>query len=196
MKIRKIYHSNHKGITLLEVVIVIAIIGILTVPMYNIMFTNDKLVNRTSKMITAKDAVVFVQQALLEQIEVANSMQIGRSPGATTLSELTTSSQRALYFTDGELVIQKGNAIPNTTQSLCSKSLLGNYEIIIEYTTKSNVSVEISISAKEGSELLYNEKIVTSLMNLKTDVNDEKIVTTGSNRNYIQYSLPTSITTP
>lgn len=194
MKQKKIKTS--KGITLLEVVIVIAIIGILMTPIYNIMFTNDKLVQKTANTITAKDAVVFVQQVLLEQIELATTMQIGRTTGAVVLEELSTSNERALYMEGGELILQKGGVSPNTQQSLCSEQLLGGFDIDIQYTDKADDVLEVSISATKGSEILYTEKIVTKLMNFKTDTNDESIVDAGTTTDYIQYALPLPVIGP
>lgn len=186
---RKVTLKNKKGITLIEVIIVIAIIGLLMMPMYDMMVTNNSIVRRTNEVILAKDTVLLVQQILLNQIQLATEMEIrGNEP------TLTQAQQRSIYIdTNGDLILKSGPE-PNIKRILCSKSLMGDYNVGITYSTSNGTILKVIIQAKKGSEVLYKNDFSTELMNLETDEHDSKITVTGSTRDYIKYTLP--VTTP
>lgn len=158
----KLNRRTSNGMTLLEILVVIVILGILIVPISGMIITNINLTTRAKERALAKDAAVIVQQYISNQVKFANDVSYASTvsaPGATTQS---------IYIDSRGLVHQKNS----DTRIIYNQDLLKPYQLELEFKKESAKVTQLTITAYKITngtrEILYSGQTNIKAVNMLT----------------------------
>lgn len=131
--------GSRKGITLIEVIVVMAIIGILLISIGQIFITNTQLTIKTNDRIQAKDEVLIIQDFIFDRVKYSSHINI-TSIAAPTIGDVQS------IFVDSRGLIHRTNS---GDRVIFSQQALGRHTINLHFssTTASNKSTIISVTA-------------------------------------------------
>ncbi|MGL4739035.1 MAG: type II secretion system protein [Cellulosilyticaceae bacterium] len=135
------------GMTLIEVLVVVAIVSILIVPVLDLMQVESRIARQTSQTIAAKDIGTIIQNHIAKELKYAKKVKIG------------TASESGMGFITQpikghDMVCSESIGGVTKTNVILQKGLITPFEVAISYktTTKANVvNVKIIVSNNEKS---------------------------------------------
>ena len=150
-----------KGITLVEVVVVMAIIGILLGPILETVNTNMQLNREANERANAKDIALLVQNYIYSQVKWANKVEYSTSP---------LSGYENIYIDSGQGLIHKVGA---NERVVYSKGALHNFNVTLEFKkvsimedTLTDVKVIVSKINNGINEHLYTNNTSMDAINM------------------------------
>lgn len=151
-----------EGMTLIEVLVAMAIAGILLTSIFGMLLTNIQLSNKAQEQIVAKDAVVAIKEYVYDKVRLAKEVEL-----AMTIS--TSPSVQGLYIheTTGALMHKKEDG---TEYEVFSQKLLGNCAItfVVEKDLADEKLMYLTIIASQldGGKELYKLKVPIAITNM------------------------------
>lgn len=175
--------------TLVEVIVVLAIVGILFVPILNMIFDEVQLTNRTKEQVNAKDVVIMVNDYTYKKVAFSDTITLADIPAGSVGEESKTQS---LYFNgSGDFVHRTPNSTTKKLEDrvIYSRSVLGNCDMTFEVEKISDNMIEVIITALRAGkgDILYTN-ISQIAPNNMTRLN-KKVADTPTG-NVITFTIP------
>lgn len=172
-----------KGMTLLEIIVVMAIICILIIPIGNLIINNQNLSNRIRDLSMAKDIALTVQQYVVEEVKMANAIKyVDAIPAIPTETNVYS-----LFIHNNELIKQDylGQDI------ILSQDYFYPYKIYISYTKGlSDKITNLAISVNKMRRGIEKEIYVTRTSVKSINMFNGSI--NGTTGNIVEYIIPTN----
>lgn len=191
--------KKEQGITLVEVIVVMALVALLMIPIYTLMDTNNKISERTSDLIIAKTIAVAVQDFLEEELRYAHSVSIDsaiKDEININLSDspITTISKKA-YSIEVESNELKWytTASPRTERTILDESYMQGLDVAINFFAipktdvedyQDRISLVISVSKVNGIEYTLGPTTIL-IENANSGIRIE-----GTSGSVVNYTLP------
>nr|WP_307990427.1 prepilin-type N-terminal cleavage/methylation domain-containing protein [uncultured Niameybacter sp.] len=156
--------KNKKGMTLVEIVIVMAIVAILIIPIGEMFITGTRIVARTKDRAYAKDTVLMVQDYVVNRLKFARNIDITSIPTtpSTTIQNIYIDARGLIHCTaSGEKIVYDRN-------------FMGDNIISLEFnkSPSNNKVIDVTVSAKRNDggviEEIYKVKTGVRCINMTT----------------------------
>lgn len=170
-----------KGITLVEVVVVMAIIGILLGPILETVNTNLRLNREANERSNAKDVALLVQEYIYSQVKWANRVEYSTSP---------LSGYENIYIDSTQGLMHKVGA---NERVIYSKGALHNFNVTLEFKRVS--MLEDRLTALKVTVSKINNGISENLYTNSTSINAINM-TSGSIPNTVGKVIAFKVPTP
>lgn len=146
---------REQGITLVEVIVVMALVGFLMIPIYTLMDTNNKISERTSDLIAAQNIATSIYDFIEEELRYANTIEIG----STVVDKLKINISEPDSVTNSKkaysMVVDANEFKYYTTVSPRIERVVFD----ADYMQGLNVSIDFSQMINPSSGLAYTDRI-------------------------------------
>lgn len=191
-----------RGFTLVEMIVVIAILGIITIPIMQVMDTNGEVVKMSTDKVDAKSLALIIEDQLIQELRLANDIYIdtGTRPVVTTLSCIESPK----FTVSGEPIGDQNvcvydditPTIPTKRKTIIAERMLDKFRVKLVFAQQANkvlgIDIKIMESPNRNNEFTREAyRLQTSVApdNMKAGVIDAGVVTTGTG-NKIYYTTP------
>lgn len=140
------------GMTLIEVVVVLAILGILLVPMLDISYKEVQLMMDTKEKTEAKDVVNIMDHYIYKRVAFAQKITLSSTPVGSIGEKIKT--QSIFLNSDGDLVHRVVNAITGQLEdhTIISKKGMTKYDVSFKVTKENSDEIKIIIKVTDPSD--------------------------------------------
>lgn len=177
--------NNQRGITLVEVIVVTAIVAILIIPMWQLFDVNNTLTVKQRERSEAKNISVMIQDYISNELKMASTVSYSSGPIV-----IPTESQ-CIYLSPTQGLVHK---VTSTSEKIVfNKDILQPYQVDIVFEqpgpgVRKNTDIIVTVKKDDGGTIktLYQNKSSVQSINILKD--DNKIpVSSGS---YVVFTKP------
>ena len=152
--------KSKKAFTLVELIVVIALVGIVGLAVISMMVPASNVFNRMSGEVQAKMKASQVMQVLSPQLKYATGLEILNDPGKIG----TTTTNRYIYTSGGK--VYKNDS--GVSADLFTSDFYGNYQIEMTANKIENNLVEIVLIVTLKSDSSVKSTLTTAVRDLNT----------------------------
>lgn len=177
--------TNQKGMTLIEVLIVMVIVGVLIIPMWQLFDVNNTLTVKQRERSEAKNISVMIQDYISNELKMASIVSYSSGPIV-----IPTDSQ-CIYLSPTQGLVHKVTSA--SEKIVFNKDILAPYQVDIAFEqpgpgVKRSTEIVVTVKKDDGGTIktLYQNKSSVQSINILKDAN--KIpVSSGS---YVVFTKP------
>lgn len=175
-------NKRTKGFTLVEVIITIALLGIVGLAVITMMTSSSNVFSRITNQTQAKMKANQVMEVLIPQVRYGTELKRLSSESQMPAS----SGYRSIYTSGGRLYMcDSGN-----TSDLFGEPFYSNYNVAVELETSGN-ALDITVTVTFSGDPSLNSTLATSVQNL----NAASISGSGNIISYQWLTAPASAST-
>lgn len=155
--------KNRQGMTMIEIVVVMALIGIITIPVLNIFHTEQVLFKDHQKAVSEKSTILLLEEKIEKEIRFAKTIKVVSKEMLDTLEE----GQMALYIKrngDTSQLVRQDHK--QKVSILLDKEFFNNHQVELRFQTFKLKKGVLQIGIKGGA---YHIETALKLQNLKQD---------------------------
>ncbi|MGL4363244.1 MAG: PilW family protein [Cellulosilyticaceae bacterium] len=184
--------DNQKGMTLVEMIIVIAVIGLMLIPIYNVMSSNSVMMKKTEAMATAKNFAIDYTRYIEKELQYAQNVYVGNETSNFGNADAAASISHIRVVNNK---LQKGTGSPIVWNDIYDSNYVGKYEIVMKAEAGvDTVTVQFDVKYPNVTTYTYGPISIDPL-NVKissggADGNDGGGSVEGGSGNYISYYIP------
>jgi prepilin-type N-terminal cleavage/methylation domain-containing protein len=178
-------NKSKKGFTLVELIVVVALLAIVGVAVISIMTPASNMFTKMQKQAQAKIIASGVMQVIEPQVRFGTNLKI--------VSAKSLDSNRYLYTTGGKVYIVKGETGNTSPVDLFGTDFYSGYTIEMQCKVpdSSPNTVQITVTAKYITDTSIISSLTTSIQNQNTDT----VIDNGGSINYLCYQWLTEPST-
>lgn len=182
--------KNRKGMTLIEVLVVIVIVGIMIGPVIRTINSSSKILAKTEQSANAKMIANNIFQYIENKVKYANVILIGdiRVPELeSTLGDATTKKDAQTLVVEGE-ELKYYQSVVGTAKVIFDKKYMAGMALETKYKKVDVNTISVEIIMKKGGEKIHAlgpNKIKLENINTAIRADDRIDGTEGSVINYI-----------
>lgn len=166
--------KQQKGFTLVELIAVVAIMGVLMISIVGVFMFGVNLYNTANDSYMARTTAQIVLQKIQNDITYAQSVTVN-STNTPDASKVTGTNY--LYSSGGSLILKNGSTISDTFPS---GSMAASYGCSVTFDVSSTKSVDIIININKGSSTIYSINTSIYIVGLEGASNGAIVDNTGS----------------
>lgn len=158
-KVQRMKNKDKKAFTLIEMIVVMALIAIVGVTVLSVMMSSSNMFNKMQTEGQAKMIASGVMQAIEPQVRFGTNM--------TIVGARTGDTNRNLYAENGKVYIVYGEKSTSPVDLFGSDFYRG-YSVTSLIFTGSGTTVQISITVQSSTDTSITSTLTTSVQNQNT----------------------------
>jgi prepilin-type N-terminal cleavage/methylation domain-containing protein len=146
---------NKKGVTLIELMVVVALIAVILLPISTFLINNYKVFNKGEKQIDSQRSAQYAMNLLIARAMEAKSMDLEKeSSGNIRFAFNLEGSKKWMFYYNSDAGILFGNRSSSNTDPTQLQALAENISSLGAAKIGGNKGVQFTLESKYGGELV------------------------------------------